>query len=131
MPRPEQVRPTAPEGAPHGSTAAIERVATAAPIASPQQPVAIEPVQPEQVGVEQPQFEPERTDGLDAMLFAPTMRPDEPITAGAPFGPGPNYRPTPLETPRDFLTRIGNELANSPVATPAVRRYADRIRRGE
>lgn len=28
-------------------------------------------------------------------LFAPTERPDEPITAGAPFGPGPGPAATP------------------------------------
>ena len=28
-------------------------------------------------------------------LFAPTERPDEPITAGAPFGPGPGPAPGP------------------------------------
>lgn len=28
-------------------------------------------------------------------LFAPTQRPEEPITAGAPFGPGPGPEPAP------------------------------------
>lgn len=28
-------------------------------------------------------------------LFAPTARPDEPVTAGAPFGPGENAAPQP------------------------------------
>lgn len=28
-------------------------------------------------------------------LFAPTERPQEPLTAGAPFGPGPSPRPMP------------------------------------
>lgn len=30
-------------------------------------------------------------------LFAPTSRPDEPITAGAPFGPGPGAAPTAIK----------------------------------
>ena len=37
-------------------------------------------------------------------LFAPTQRPDEPITAGAPFGPGPGA-PTPRVS--------GNSLAST------------------
>jgi hypothetical protein len=32
-------------------------------------------------------------------LFAPTERPDEPITAGAPFGPGPGPAPEPVPGP--------------------------------
>lgn len=33
-------------------------------------------------------------------LFAPTARPEEPVTAGAPFGPGPGPQ-VPERTPRD------------------------------
>ena len=33
-------------------------------------------------------------------LFAPTERPDEPITAGAPFGPGPGPAMRPQSTGR-------------------------------
>lgn len=33
-------------------------------------------------------------------LFAPTERPDEPITAGAPFGPGPGPSPRPQASGR-------------------------------
>jgi hypothetical protein len=38
-------------------------------------------------------------------LFAPTERPDEPITAGAPFGPGPG--PAPRSAPsRSFTSTL-------------------------
>lgn len=30
-------------------------------------------------------------------LFAPTQRPEEPVTAGAPFGPGPGPQPMPQQ----------------------------------
>lgn len=41
-------------------------------------------------------------------LFAPTQRPDEPVTAGAPFGPGPGAAQTPAATRSlaDTLARI-------------------------
>lgn len=41
-------------------------------------------------------------------LFAPTERPDEPITAGAPFGPGPGpvVRPRPVGKLASTLERL-------------------------
>ena len=43
-------------------------------------------------------------------LTAPTQAPEEPITAGAPFGPGPGPRPTPPPqqgpAPRDDVALI-------------------------
>jgi len=48
--------------------------------------------------------------GIDASmmptpLFAPTERPDEPITAGAPFGPGPGPRTLPRPA-RSFTSTL-------------------------
>lgn len=45
------------------------------------------------------------TDNAPAMppptpLFAPTERPNEPVTAGAPLGPGPGPAPAPAKKPR-------------------------------
>lgn len=42
------------------------------------------------------------SDGMGSVtpLFAPTERPDEPITAGAPFGPGPGPATRPQPTGR-------------------------------
>jgi hypothetical protein len=43
--------------------------------------------------------------GADAVPFgAPTQRPDEPVTAGAPFGPGPGPpEPSQVHLPPDIL----------------------------
>lgn len=42
-------------------------------------------------------------------LFAPTQRPDEPVTAGAPFGPGENGVPEPARIP--YLSSILQRMA--------------------
>lgn len=39
-------------------------------------------------------------------LFAPTQRPDEPVTAGAPFGPGPGPAPMTAQQERATLTAL-------------------------
>jgi hypothetical protein len=41
-------------------------------------------------------------------LFAPTERPDEPITAGAPFGPGPGPTQSsqPAQTVAESIARF-------------------------
>jgi len=39
-------------------------------------------------------------------LFAPTERPDEPITAGAPFGPGPSPTPRSRTPGRTFASTL-------------------------
>ena len=44
-------------------------------------------------------------------LFAPTERPDEPITAGAPFGPGPG--PAVRRAPTGRLAETLSRLASS------------------
>lgn len=49
-------------------------------------------------------------DGYDDALFGPTMRPTEPLTHGAPFGPGANFVPRPDEDNRSFSLRVADEL---------------------
>jgi hypothetical protein len=56
-------------------------------------------------------------------LFAPTERPDEPITAGAPFGPGPGPGPQPTVSPGAVSSRLYALAPND--ATGELRRYAD------
>lgn len=38
-----------------------------------------------------------QTSAAASPLFAPTARPDEPVTAGAPFGPGAGPSPSPVQ----------------------------------
>lgn len=69
-------------------------------------------------------------------LFAPTERPEEPITAGAPFGEGPG--PAPGKALSDesaeearmlarYLPALEN-IANSPQGTPTFRRFVRFLR---
>lgn len=53
-------------------------------------------------------------------LFAPTQRPDEPITAGAPFGPGPGE--APLMQPAPTAPTLTQTLAkiNQVVSDPQI-----------
>lgn len=46
-----------------------------------------------------------------APLFSPTQRPDEPVTAGAPFGPGPG--PTPMTRPASPMLQVLQQAAMS------------------
>ena len=55
-------------------------------------------------------------------LFAPTQRPDEPITAGAPFGPGAG----PVATQRENMRQMGIKDAQSIVESlPALEQAAN------
>lgn len=61
-------------------------------------------------------------------LFAPTERPDEPLTAGAPFGPGPNPS-RPRMPGRSFASTLEKLLpydSNGAIA----RMYQTAMRRG-
>jgi hypothetical protein len=60
-------------------------------------------------------------------LFAPTQRPDEPITAGAPFGPGPG--PT-ARTPMSSLAGTLEKLLPYDDDGSIRRLYATAVRRG-
>jgi hypothetical protein len=56
-------------------------------------------------------------------LFAPTERPDEPITAGAPFGPGSGPTGQPVVRPGVASARLYTLASND--STGELRRYAD------
>lgn len=60
-------------------------------------------------------------------LFAPTERPDEPLTAGAPFGPGPG--PT-ARTPMSSLAGTLEKLLPYDEDGSIRRLYATAVRRG-
>lgn len=57
-------------------------------------------------------------------LFAPTERPTEPITAGAPFGPGPGPAAPPNAGQRKLPSSQLAAIADSD-PTGELRRYAD------
>jgi hypothetical protein len=65
----------------------------------------------------------------------PTSRPDEPLTAGLPFGPGAGPRPQPAPPPANpelsalarYLPTL-ELLASMPDASPTARNFVRRIR---
>jgi hypothetical protein len=67
--------------------------------------------------------------GTDALLFGPSNRPFEPLTAGASFGPGPD-RTTRLNDDA-LVQRFADEMAARPDAPEEITRFAERVRRGE
>jgi hypothetical protein len=120
----------APAGSPHGESAELARLAanvTRVPAGGP--PPSATPAQPQ---AQSPQPAPGPTPGgppapasdlsggYDQALFAPTQRPDEPITHGAPFGPGANFVQAPSEDNRTFALRVAGQLASDPGLAPFV-----------
>lgn len=67
--------------------------------------------------------------GNDALLFGPSNRPLESLTAGAPFGAGPD-RATRLDDDT-LVRRLVDEMAARPDAPEEVKNFAQRVRRGE
>ena len=79
-------------------------------------------------------MDPEATPPLtpeEEFLYGPTMRPAEPVTAGAPFGEGPNYVMQPRQTDQQVLARVAETVEASPLSNnPEVRGFIDKVRRG-
>lgn len=65
----------------------------------------------------------------EQFLFAPTDQPGQPLTAGAPFGPGANSLPRP-DTDRDITARIVADLQTQAPRVPGLGKLAERISRG-
>jgi hypothetical protein len=136
MPRPGQTPPIrANEDAPHGASAALERMATdrgaPPPVPSPDAgPAATQPSGRAARGTpaEAPTGEGELNEGFDEALFAPSGRPDEPITEGMPFGPGSSFRQQPDEDDRSFMLRVAADLEAS--GSSALSPFIRKIRRG-
>lgn len=83
----------------------------------------------------QPPYDPRTELGnqspVEAFLTSPTDRPNEPATAGVPFGPGPNYTRYAYESDQDFMLRVASSVAADPAATPAVKAFLARVQNGE
>ena len=129
MPRPEQVpSPGYERGAnnlPYGG-------ASAANSALPD-PTTTEPssfgdlfIDDDDFGDEEDNFAPQGDE--ETYLFSPTERPAEPISAGAPFGPGADFVRQAYESDRDFMLRVGQSLSGDP--NPDVRDFVTRISEG-
>ena len=60
----------------------------------------------------------------EQFLFSQTDRPDEPITHGAPFGPGAGALPGPTDD--QLADQVVQQAANDPNAPPQMRAFAQR-----
>lgn len=68
---------------------------------------------------------------FDKTLFSPTDHPGEPVTHGAPFGPGADFLNDGPEGDAAFLRRAAYDTAVAPGADVRARSYATRVARGE
>ena len=67
-------------------------------------------------------------------LYAPTQRPDEPITTGIPMGPGAGPEVMGMQAREDSeyvnAYQLFQQLAANPTASPSIRYLAERIQQG-
>ncbi len=94
---------------------------------SPTRRAPVEATPPRGAGAAQAPAE-DVSGGYDEALFAPTDRAAEPITHGAPFGPGANFVMLPYENERAFLLRVADQLESS--GTPGLGPYLAKLRAG-
>lgn len=71
---------------------------------------------------------PEGPDG--EFLFSPSDRPGEPLTAGAPFGPGPDATRFTFEADSDLLDRFAERVAANPGSDPQAKAWAAKRAKG-
>lgn len=62
-------------------------------------------------------------------LYGPTDRPNEPITAGVPFGPGPDTLPSPTDD--QVVRQVAEQALNDPRAPKELKRFAQRVMEGQ
>lgn len=132
MARPGQVpEPSAGADAGYGATAQLRRVDRAGSPAGGAGAQAVRPNGRPPADVTDPEddADTELNDGYDSALFAPTNRPDVPVTNGAPFGEGANYVPLPSEDDFTFMQRVANDLDSGP-QSGQLREFISKIRLG-
>ena len=68
---------------------------------------------------------------IEDFLFGATQRPTEPVTAGAPFGPGASpFDMSRVESPRDFMTRVVGQMVLAPDAEPELQGFLAKVQLG-
>jgi hypothetical protein len=73
---------------------------------------------------------PEHVSAVEDVVFGPTDRPDEPITAGVPFGPGSNFATSAL-TPQEKLRVSARAVLNAKGVDPRSQAFFARVLNGE
>jgi hypothetical protein len=110
-------------GMPYGENAEFNTMQSQAPLSASGQAAAR--------GSRQAKAQP-----MPAPLFSPTQRPDEPVTAGAPFGPGegPPLNPTMNGLSQNDAKMLGKYLpemmvmADSPDVPDGFKRFVRHLR---
>jgi len=127
--------PRAPADAPHGTGAQLRRLAGTVDAGRAPQPVqtdatarTVAPAPVRGPGADQVPDE-DVSGGYDEALFGPTWRPDEPITHGAPFGPGRSFVVMPYEDRRSFELRVADQIEASDQGG-ALSAYITKLRAG-
>ncbi len=66
----------------------------------------------------------------ESFLFSPTDRPNEPVTAGQPYGAGPAAMAGQHESDDQFVARIAAQVKQDPAAPKSLRQFAERALNG-
>ena len=66
----------------------------------------------------------------EQFLYSPTLRPNEPVTQGAPFGPGTNFAPRPAIPDSQFLQEAVQRIPPQNLP-PRVQEFLARVEAGE
>ena len=74
-------------------------------------------------------YEPANPD--EAFAYGPTNRPNEPITHGAAFGPGPASVLGSFRTQDDVVNSVADQVSADPNASPLTKAWAARALAGE
>ena len=111
MPEPGKTPQPAFEGLPYGQNKAANDFATDADVDA------------ELFGDPEDDYSPTPD---EQMLFGPTDRPDEPITAGVGFGDGPDATRHTFESDGDVLASISRRILADPTADPQAKAFANR-----
>jgi hypothetical protein len=78
---------------------------------------------------EQQAFEP--SGEQDEYLYGPSDRPGEPITAGAPFGPGASTPLGGFRSDAEVVNTVARQISANPNASPETKAWAARVKAGE
>jgi len=113
----------------YGDAQSLMDMQASAPMAQTNNPPKSAPassMQPQQGGQQMAQPRPQITP-----LTAPTQRPDEPVTAGSPMGPGPGPEALNMPSPDIAQYQTAKQgiqaLASTPNASPALKALAQRF----
>ncbi len=121
MPRPEQTPVARYQGLPYGANAVANAGIDAAEDMDQEVDEGFD---------EQDEFQP--ADEEEAFLFSPTDRPDEPLTTGMGFGPGPNVASAVVqgESRTQFAQRIGQQMQAEGENSPGMKKFLAAAERG-